>query len=164
MTQPDTTPPTAETVFTAPQSRRRNSNRKCNVELMAELYSAGMPVDEIAPRVGLDRGASVSSWAKRLGLPLRNVRGVNDARDSAIYAAAKAGASREDLAELHGVSPSTIRKTVQRLAREENGPQRPSRAKPPVITWTVKPKVQRGPLSCSPAAIKRAMQARGIRP
>ena len=149
---------------TASATKPQGAKRKCNVELLEKLYLDGVPVEEIANRVGLDQGASVSSWAKRLALPLRNVRGVNDARDSAIYAAAKAGASREDLAELHGVSPSTIRKTVQRLARGENGPQRPSRAKPPVITWTVKPKVQRGPISCSPAAINRAMQARGIRP
>ena len=149
---------------TASATKPRGAKRKCNVELLEKLYLDGVPVEEIANRVGLDQGASVSSWAKRLALPLRNERGVSDARDSAIYTAAKAGANRKDLAKQHGISLSTIHKAVQRLAREENAPLQLHQIKDAVIAKAVKPQATCGPLSCSPAAINRAMQARGIRP
>ena len=134
--------------------------RKCNTELLKQLYLDGMAVDDIAPKVGLQTGASVSWWASKIGLPLRNVRGVNDDRDAAIYAAAKAGAHRNELAELHGISPSTVRNIIQGLAREENGRQRSARkrpAAPPPKPVTPEPKQnpQRVRFGFTPAAIKR---------
>lgn len=138
--------------------------RKCNTELLKQLYLDGMAVDDIAPKVGLQTGASVSWWASKIGLPLRNVRGVNDDRDAAIYAASKAGVHRNELAELHGISPRTVEKIIQQQRRAENGPSRVSRkgnraakVAPPPKPVTPEPKQnpQRVRFGFTPAAIKR---------
>lgn len=103
------------------------TKRKCNVQLLKTLYSAGVPVDEIAPQVGLAYGGSVSSWAVRLGLPLRNIAGRTVERDAAIYEDSKRGVAINDLAEQHQISPRTVQNVILRAHRKEHGKQREAR-------------------------------------
>jgi hypothetical protein len=136
------------------------TKRKCNVELLETLYRAGITVDEIAPQVGLRMGASVSTWAVKLGLPLRNVAGKTAERDAAIYAASKRGASKAALAEEYELSPRTVQNVILRAYREEHGQQRAARRPAPpikplvVVDVRIKPKAKIK-FGFSPAAIKK---------
>lgn len=95
----------------------------CNTELLRTLYLSGVPVDEIAPQVGLATGANVSAWAVKLALPLRNVAGKTAGRDVEIYAASKRGVSKATLAKEYQLSPRTIQNVVFRLHCKEHGRQ-----------------------------------------
>ena len=136
------------------------TRRKCNVELLESLYRAGVPVDEIAPQVGLASGPNVSAWASKMGLPLRNVAGKTAERDAEIYAASKAGTSTNDIAEEYGISPRTAQNVILRAYRAEHGipkPQRKPMPTPPQQRVIAAPKPAKVKIrfGFTPAAIKR---------
>lgn len=137
------------------------TRRKCNVALLESLYRAGVPVDEIAPQVGLATGANVSAWASKMGLPLRNIAGKTADRDAEIYAEFKRGASRNEIAERFAISPRTVQSVVLKASRAESGPQRVSQkmtrdAKPVrQVIATPKPAKVKIKFGFTPAAIKR---------
>ena len=137
------------------------TRRKCNTELLETLYRAGVPVDEIAPQVGLASGPNVSAWASKMGLPLRNIAGKTAERDAEIYADFKRGSSRNEIAERFDLSPRTVQNAVLKASRAESGPQRISqkmtRAAAPVrqVIAAPKPAKVKIKFGFTPDAIKR---------
>ena len=136
------------------------TRRKCNTELLEKLYRAGVPVDEIAPQVGLASGPNVSAWASKMGLPLRNIAGKTAERDAEIYAASKAGTSTNDIAEEYGISPRTAQNVILRAYRAEHGIPKPQRKPMPTqpqqrVIAAPKPAKVKVKFGFTPSAIKR---------
>lgn len=92
-----------------------------NTELLTTLYLRGDPIEDIAAVVGLKRGASVSSWAKRLGLPMRNNFGEKAVLHENFRADRRAGMTIREIADKYGVSIYDVNRVTipSRLAQND---------------------------------------------
>jgi uncharacterized protein YggE len=119
------------------------------------LYKAGVTVDEIAARVGLNSGGAVSYAVSKMQLVGRLEQKAE--RDATIAAEYDAGATSKELSEKYGLAPKYIAQIVREHRRKISVPH---------VTRKVQPVRKKGPrFSASPAAIAAALaklQARGV--